>query len=122
DEEFHFQFYGIGQSVIESAGLQMTNMSAASAAAQSPPGIAGYAISQALVRIGDSGSRTDSVPIDPSSVTGQIVFRVSYDDTTRLLTCSFSLDGGTTFQSPFSPVPIFQGVPDSEILLGAGAV
>ena len=122
DEEFHFQFYGVGSSVIESAGLQLTNMSAESAAAQSPPGIAGYAVSQVLARIGDSNSRTDSVAITPASVTGRIVFRVSYDDTTQLLTSSFSLDGGTTFQSPFPPVPIFQGVPDSEILLGAGAV
>jgi hypothetical protein len=122
DEEFHFQLYGIGPSVIESAGLQVTNMSAASAAAQSPPGVAGYAVSQVLVRIGGSGDRTDTVPINPAAVTGQIVFRGSYDDTTQLLTCSFSLDGGTTFQSPFPPVSIFQGVPSSEILLGAGAV
>jgi len=62
------------------------------------------------------------VGVDLSTVTGAIVLRMAFDDATNLLTTSFSLDGGTTFQSPFPPLPTFNVIPDGEILLGANAV
>jgi hypothetical protein len=118
NQEFHMQLYGVG-SVIESAGLQVTNMSPEVAAAKSPPGIAGYAIGQVLIHIGPDTVQSSAVALDPADVTGAIVFRLSFDDATNALTASFSLDGGVTFQSPFPPMTIFQGVSASEILLGA---
>src|SRR5262249_28293161 len=62
------------------------------------------------------------VAIDPSTITGPIALRMTFDDATDLLTCSFSLDGGATFQSPFAPIQAFKHVADEEILLGAGAL
>jgi len=45
-----------------------------------------------------------SVAIDPADITGDILFRLAYDDASDLVTASFSLDGGVIFQSPFSPM------------------
>ena len=43
------------------------------------------------------------VPIDfANDVTGDILFRADYDDTTKQVTGSYSLDGGINFVSPFS--------------------
>src|SRR6185295_1236426 len=53
-------------------------------------------------------------------ITGQIYFRVAYDDTAGTIMSSFSLDGGRTFQSPFSPAPIMtQGRDYAQYILGA---
>jgi hypothetical protein len=47
-----------------------------------------------------------TVSIAPSDITGNIVFRLSFEDATNLLTPSVSLNGGTSFLSPFDPVPV----------------
>jgi len=64
-------------------------------------------------------TRTALVPIDPADVTGQIVFRLRYDDITKLLTSSFSTDGGITFLSPFEPAPLFESTSFGGFILGA---
>src|SRR5262249_5842800 len=65
----------------------------------------------------------NTTSITPSSVTGPIVLRMSLDDATNVITTSFSLDGGTTFQSPFPPMHAFNsGVTDYDILLGAAGL
>jgi hypothetical protein len=88
--------------------------------------IAGYSVSQLLTQNIGSAFTTlqlDTVPITPSSITGPIVLRMVFDDATNMLTCSFSLDGGTTFQSPFPPMHVFNGgVVDYDILLGASGL
>src|SRR6185436_4136212 len=100
DREFHLQLYSISP-VIEAAGLSVNNLSPQVAAQQ---GVApGYSISQSLTQGLGPGFVTlqsNFVPIPPV-VTGQIVLRMALDDATNMLTCSFSLDGGTTFASPF---------------------
>ena len=118
DQEFHFQLYELGP-LIESAGL-----SVGSASAAVPPVITGPSISQALTQISGTYDtlQYDTVPIDLNDVTGQIVLRISFDDATDTITNSFSLDGGTTFQSPFPPMPAFVGVDDYEFLLGGGVI
>jgi len=45
--------------------------------------------------------------ISPSDVTGAIVFRIAFDDASNMVTTSVSLDGGTTFLSPFTPQSYF---------------
>ena len=61
-----------------------------------------------------------SVPFDAATVTGGIVLRTTVDDTTKLAQASFSLDGGVTFQSPFTPIPVFRdGIDHGIVLLGA---
>lgn len=59
------------------------------------------------------------VPISADDVTGQIVFRIDFDDATNLATSSFSLDGGTTWQSPFPAAEIFVGRTTAQFLLSA---
>jgi hypothetical protein len=72
--------------------------------------------------LGGSFNQSASVPIDPNDITGQIVLRLSVDDATDMMTGSFSLDGGATFQSPFPSMPVFVGVDEYEFLLGAGFI
>jgi len=43
----------------------------------------------------------DHFPISAGDITGRIVFRLDFDDSTNLATSSFSLDGGTTWESRF---------------------
>lgn len=57
--------------------------------------------------------------IDPADVTGRLVFRIDFDDATNEATTAFSLDGGTTWQSPFPPGLIFQGRTQAQFLLSA---
>jgi hypothetical protein len=118
DQEFHFQLYELGP-VIESVGL-----SVGSASAAVPPAIIGPSISQALTQISGTYNTLayNTISIDPNDVTGQIVLRISFDDASNTVTNSFSLDGGTTFQSPFPALPAFVGVSEYEFLLGAGVI
>ncbi len=72
--------------------------------------LAGYSVSQSVTHGFGSGFTTvqyATVPITAASVTGPIVERCSLDETTDMLTCSFSLDGGAAFQAPFPPVHVF---------------
>lgn len=74
----------------------------------------GLEIEQHLTEI-DLGSRTfrnvsiEFVAISGDDVTGQIAFRIDFDDDTNLASSSFSLDGGATWQQPFSSGEIFVG-------------
>ena len=114
NSEFHMQLYSISP-IVEAAGITVNQ-----------GGAAGYSISQSVTQGFGSSFTTidsDSVAISPASVTGQIVLRLSLDDATDMLTCSFSLDGGATFQSPFPPMHVFNtGVFDYEMLLGAAGI
>src|SRR5262249_58462928 len=60
-----------------------------------------------------------TVTADPGSASGALVLRLAFDDAADELTCSFSLNGGASFHSPFPPLHAFQAVPDAEVLLGA---
>ena len=125
DSEFHMQLYSLSP-IVEAAGLAVNNFTAALAGQQGNGSLAGYSISQSLTH-GFGGSfstlQYDTVALNPASVTGRVVLRMSLDDATDLLTTSFSLDGGTTFQSPFPPIHVFNsGVTDYEMLLGAAGL
>lgn len=62
----------------------------------------------------------DSQPFDAGDVTGMIGLRFVYDDATKLLTGSFSLDGGSTWLMPF-PARSVNGVLNNVALtLNAG--
>ncbi len=81
-----------------------------------------YDVTQALARLpADDGVpvHDDVFSIDPATITGQIVFSMSFDDATDTIQTSISLDGGQTFQSPFSPLPVFHQVSYGSFLLGA---
>jgi hypothetical protein len=44
--------------------------------------------------------------IDPFSVTGPIVLKLIYDDNVQEISTAFSVDGGTTYVSPFPPLSV----------------
>jgi hypothetical protein len=104
----------------------VNNYSPEIATQQGHGSIPGYSISQSLTHGVGTGFTTDQLDvaaIAPASVTGPIVLRMSLDDATNMLTCSFSLDGGTTFQSPFPALHVFNGgVADYDVLLGAAGL
>src|SRR5262245_36003105 len=106
----HFELYGLGGGGIESSGMILTNL-----------GASGLSISanETLLQGASGTPQSYAVTVDPSSASGALVLRLAFDDTADELTCSFSLDGGASFQSPFPPLHAFQAVPDAAILLGA---
>ena len=46
----------------------------------------------------------EQYPFDPEDVTGNIVLRLAFTDATDEFLASFSLDGGSTFLTPFAPM------------------
>lgn len=48
-------------------------------------------------------STIQCVTIDENDITGDIFLQLLFNDENNLLNASFSLNGGTTYQSPFSP-------------------
>jgi hypothetical protein len=121
NRQFFFQVYGTSP-VIEAIGLTVSNMDAATAPSSGLP--EGYSVQ--FTRVFPVGNQeppvTFVVPIDPIAITGPIVLRLSFEDATDLMTGSFSLDGGVTFQSPFPAIQAFELAPDGELLLGAAAI
>jgi len=57
--------------------------------------------------------------VDQSQATGPFIFRIMFNDATNQATTAFSLDGGTTWESPFPPGLIFQGRTQAQFLLSA---
>lgn len=64
------------------------------------------------------------VSISPSDVTGQIAFRIEFDDTAGEITTSASLDGGLTFPYTFALLDAadFELAPVSEFVLSADPI
>jgi hypothetical protein len=58
-------------------------------------------------------------PIDPALLANHLVMRIAFDDATNAVTTSFSLDGGTTWESPFAPATIFNGRTSAQFILSA---
>jgi hypothetical protein len=64
--------------------------------------------------------QTEGQVITADDLGSQVHFRVHYDDATATIVSAFSLDDGVTFQSPFTPAPIFTlGRTYGQFILGA---
>ncbi|MGH7895385.1 MAG: hypothetical protein ACREQL_12010, partial [Candidatus Binatia bacterium] len=64
--------------------------------------------------------QTEGHTITAADMTGLVHFRIAYDDGAGTIASSFSLDGGTTFASPFSSARIFtDGRTSAQFILGA---
>ena len=64
--------------------------------------------------------QTEGQVITADDLGSQVHLRVHYDDATGTIVSAFSLDDGVTFQSPFTPAPIFTlGRTLGQFILGA---
>jgi hypothetical protein len=64
--------------------------------------------------------QTQGQEITAADLGSQVYFRIHYDATSGTVVSAFSLDDGTTFQSPFSAAPIFTlGRTLGQFILGA---
>ena len=62
------------------------------------------------------------LPINPADVSGKILLQLAFDDTNNLFSGAFSLDGGTSFETFFTPLSPSQGQTDYQWALMAGAM
>ncbi len=90
-----------------------------------PAGPAGYHLVQFYVTAPPFTPSAEllSLPILESDITGDLFFRLSFDDSTNLVTSEYSLDGGSSFMAPFAPHTFFDflsstfmGIHASEVL------
>lgn len=96
-----FLMLASGSTLIrEIVGPCVSNLDPAVAAIIGYP--SGLAISQAHLRVPQMGSPDwlppQTISIQPEDVTGQIAFRIAFDDASNTVSTSISLDGGSTFQ------------------------
>ncbi len=100
----HYNVSLDAQSGAVEVAMVFSNFDSAIAAAAGVP--AGPAIWFGTSTEGPGGVTTSysGQSIDPAEITGAILMRASFDDTLNQLAGSFSLDGGGSFQSPFSAV------------------
>jgi hypothetical protein len=61
----------------------------------------------------------ETVPLDPSTITGQIVVRHVFDDDADTVRTDVSVDGGSTFAIAFDPIAFFTGTGSAVFLLGS---
>lgn len=88
------------------AVIVLTNLDSTSGAFLGlPPGLAA---TQGDFLLSDlPGSLTSSTPVDQADLTDDLVLELHFDDASDTFTSAFSVDGGSTFQSPFPPMPMF---------------
>jgi hypothetical protein len=60
--------------------------------------------------------------IDPGSVTGDILLQLTFNDALNQFSGAISLDGGNTYQTPFTPISYSAGEPSFSIGLNAMSV
>ncbi len=74
-------------------------------------------------RIGNLGTgdfEIQEISLDPTDITGNILLRMAFNDTSNEFSGSYSLDGGTTFVSPFDALaPPVGGLTLGDWTLGA---
>jgi hypothetical protein len=104
----NYQFFAIGNGSSladqEAVAVGVWNLDAATAQVfgAAGPGFAAVQTHAYLVGGVFITNETSAVLLDPSLITGLIVLQIAYDDAADVVTTSFSLNGGATFQSPFS--------------------
>jgi hypothetical protein len=102
-QHWHFSLYAFGENSFldnETFGLGIRRTAT------------GLEIDQHLIELDVANgiyrnTMIDVVPIADADVTGEIAFRIHYANATSTATTEFSLDGGTTWQSPFPAAPVF---------------
>jgi len=106
---------------LETIAVGVSNWSAETAA-QVPWDAEGYRLSQTYVRKTGGVYTTFevlSVPVDPGTVSNPVLLRLSFDDATNTISTAYSIDAGSTFQSPWPARPTFSVNSCGGMTLGA---
>jgi hypothetical protein len=109
---------------LETIAVGISNWSAETAS-HVPWDAEGYRLSQTYVRkIGGVYDTFEvfTVPIDPGTVSNPVLLRLTFDDATNLISTAYSVDGGSTFESPWPARPTFNAASCGGISLGADPV
>jgi hypothetical protein len=54
---------------------------------------------------GETDTEYEVLAVSASDITGDVIFEMTFHDADNEITARFSLDGGSTFQTPFQPIP-----------------
>jgi hypothetical protein len=103
DEDFSIGVYNFGTALASAFGV--------------PEGVGVF-----FGRFGDVGTGdfdVQGVSLVPADITGNIILSLSFIDATDLFSGAFSLDGGTTFFSPYTSIATGSGVHELGWYLGA---
>lgn len=111
------QWYGMQADIDEPDGTQLelvkiglfnASPSMATLLGGSPTGLG---VSFGQLYANSLGAEFYTVSINETDITDDILFRLTFDDTTNQFDGTFSLDGGTTFHNPFPSVNSSMGGP-----------
>jgi hypothetical protein len=98
--------YGDG---IYYSGISLVNFNSALAERPNPPMTPGVSILSHQEEINLTGNQQlvfEHQPIDLSTVSWPLVLELRYDDSSELVTTAYSLDGGASFATPFTALPL----------------
>ena len=114
----------LGPGDLETSAIGISNWRAETAA-QVPWDAEGYRISQTYVHKTAGVYDTFevlTVPIDPGTVSNPVLLRLILNDTTNMISVAYSIDGGSTFETPFPARPTFGYNSCGGMTLGADPV
>jgi hypothetical protein len=102
--------------LLESISINIVNLEPGVTAALGVPPIPPGKLAVLFGRVASDVGEYDfqAFVIDPANVTGDIQLQLAFDDTTNQFTGAFSLDGGGTYESPFTPVSLSVADPNFE--------
>lgn len=99
-----------GAAGIYYSGLSIVNFNSILAGFQRPPVAPGVSILSHHEKIGSFGGFEQIImeqeSLDLGSVIWPLILELRYDDTTQSFTSAFSTDGGASYATPFSPLPL----------------
>ncbi len=94
------QFYGMAlETTTQSINFNMINFKADIAGALGVPSGLGIWFYD-----GEAAGVPQAVSISASEITGDVFFRLSFDDSTNEISAGYSLDGGGTWHAPFTSI------------------
>ena len=106
-------------------GISIVNYNSALAERSDPPLTPGVSILSHREEInyatGNEQLVLEHAPIDLAAVTWPLILELRYDDTAETVTAAYSLDGGATFATPFTALPLEADASGATVYLAAVA-
>jgi hypothetical protein len=110
NDAVNFLLSTVGNDGLYYLGVSIANFNTSLADRTKPPTTPGLSILSHEEELNYAGGSEQLVlqqaPIDATSITGPIVLELRYNDAARTITTAYSLDGGSTFATPFTALPV----------------